>query len=301
MNILPLLWKATRYALLALAIYAFLVIGLGYYSFGRTAESARYQKPQTGKLEAISNPLLRPNQESVLTFYALGDWGTADQNQKQVSLLLEKDLATLAARHISPFVLEAGDNVYQNGLASGWDNPEMKVQLSNVIDANYVGISYQNEPIEYHIVAGNHDYEGDLALWETYAEARYDGQNGMPIIKSYNQHHSAIADSNDKNEYDALISSTDLIELPELIETHSEIATFIAIDSEKMLELYFRRSEKPELQSDLDEHWKQMERLASSMQFVDIHSSTSPSQYIWPARWSTRLPSVPFFQGFAVL
>jgi hypothetical protein len=264
MKVLPLIWKTTRYLLLVMAIYALLILGLGYSLFGRTVEATRSQTEQIGKLEAISNPVLRPNNDSVLTFYALGDWGTADQNQKQVALLLEKDLAYRADRQISPFVLEAGDNVYQNGLASGWDNPEMKLQLSNVVDANYVGISYQNKPVGYHIVAGNHDYEGDLPLWETYAERRYDGQNDMPIIKSYNQHHPGIADTNDEAEYDALINSTDLIELPEIIETQSEMATFIAIDSEKMLELYSRRPDEPELQSELDAHWKEMERLGSS-------------------------------------
>ena len=257
-------WKIVKYPLLVFVGYVLLVVSLGYYVYSGVAEPIPYQSQPTGRLKSFSDISQRPNGPEVLTFYALGDWGTADQNQKQVALLLAKNVANVPDRIIKPFVLEAGDNVYENGLEQGWDNPEMMVQLSNVIDANYADIHYQNGPIEYHVVAGNHDHLGDLRLWETYVEGRFSGQDGRPIILSYNQHHPDIPDTNDQKEYDALNDAAGLIELPEPIKIDSGIATFIAIDSQKMLELYSRVLDEPELQSDLDAHWAQLDLLASS-------------------------------------
>ena len=233
-------WKIVKYPLLVFVGYVLLVVSLGYYVYSGVAEPIPYQSQPTGRLKSFSDISQRPNGAEVLTFYALGDWGTADQNQQQVALLLAKNVANVPDRIIKPFVLEAGDNVYENGLERGWDNPEMMVQLSNVIDANYADIHYQNGPIEYHVVAGNHDHRGDLRLWETYVERRFSGQDGRPIVLSYNQHHPDIPDTNDQIEYDALNDAAGLIELPEPIKIDSGIATFIAIDSQKMLELYSR-------------------------------------------------------------
>ena len=275
---LRLLWRIIRFPLLAFVSYGLLVVGLGFYLFSAKLEPVRYQTHPDGKLESVSDLSLRPDGQSVLTFYALGDWGTADQHQKQVGLLLDQDLSTVGDRDISPFVLEAGDNVYENGLASGWDNPDMMAQLTEVIEESYTDIQYQDAPIEYHLVAGNHDHLGDMALWETYAEGRFAGQNGTPIIKSYNQHHPDIADTNDKSEYYALNQSDDLIELPEQILIDSADALFIAIDSQKMLELYYRRTDKPELQVDLDAHWQRLALLASedrSWTFILAHHPVS--------------------------
>ncbi len=266
MNLVPplkILWKIIKFPLLAFLSYVLIVLGVGIYAFSQQPEPVLYQAHPKGKLESLSDLSLRPDGQGVLTFYALGDWGTGDQNQKQVTLLLEQNLSTVGDRDIKPFVLEAGDNIYQNGLTSGWNNPEMIAQLTDVIESNYAGIQYQNTPIEFHLVAGNHDHLGDMALWETYAEARFAGQNEMPIIKSYNQHHPDIADTNDQSEYEALKQSNDLIELPEIISAGTNGASFIAIDSQKMLELYSRRADESELQMDIDAHWQRLNLLAS--------------------------------------
>jgi len=271
-------WKLVKYPLLIFVSYVLLVASLGYYVYSRVAEPMPYQSQPSGRLKSVPDISQRPNGKEVLTFFALGDWGTADQNQEQVALLLAKNIATVPDRTIRPFVLEAGDNVYENGLARGWDNPEMMAQLSRVIDANYADIHYQNEPIEFHVVAGNHDHRGDLRLWETYVEDRFSGQDGRPIILSYNQHHPDIPDTNDQKEYDALNDAAGLIELPESMGIDSGVATFIAIDSQKMLELYSRVPNEPELQSDLDAHWEQLELLASagkSWLFILAHHPVS--------------------------
>ncbi|MDC1017043.1 metallophosphoesterase [Pseudomonadales bacterium] len=270
--------KIVKYLVLIFVSYTLLVTVLGYYIFGRAATSTPYQSEPRGRLEAFSDTSKRPNGPAVMTFYALGDWGTADQIQKQVALLLKKNIANVPDRIIKPFVLAAGDNVYQNGLARGWDNPEMKVQLTHVIDANYADVHYQNAPIEYHVVAGNHDHSGDLRLWETYVESRFAGQDGSPIIFSYNQHHPDIPNTNDQKEYEALNEATGLIELPEAISIDSGIATFIAIDSQKMLALYARVIDEPELQLDLDAHWAQLDLLAAagkSWTFILAHHPLS--------------------------
>ena len=58
-----------------------------------------------------------PDGPDVLTFYALGDWGTGDASQRRVGKALAIELDSLApGRRVAPFVLGLGDNVYQKGL-----------------------------------------------------------------------------------------------------------------------------------------------------------------------------------------
>ena len=58
----------------------------------------------------------RPDDSAVLTFYALGDWGTGDQTQRGVATTLQPDVAALGRRRTRPFVLGLGDNAYTSGL-----------------------------------------------------------------------------------------------------------------------------------------------------------------------------------------
>ena len=81
--------------MLILVSYTLLVTILGYYIFGRAATSTPYQSEPRGRLEAFSDTSKRPNGPAVMTFYALGDWGTADQIQKQVALLLKKNMVKI--------------------------------------------------------------------------------------------------------------------------------------------------------------------------------------------------------------
>ena len=59
----------------------------------------------------------RPNHQNVLTFFALGDWGTGKGEQKAVAAALGKNVGEIPpGRKVAPFVLGLGDNVYEKGL-----------------------------------------------------------------------------------------------------------------------------------------------------------------------------------------
>ena len=59
------------------------------------------------------NPDGRPNHPQVITFYALGDWGTGDNRQIAVDKALKEDIALLESREekrrLLPFVLGLGN------------------------------------------------------------------------------------------------------------------------------------------------------------------------------------------------
>ena len=110
-----------------------------------------------------------------------------------------------------------------------------------------------------------------------------------------------IPNTNDQKEYEALNEATGLIELPEAISVDSGIATFIAIDSQKMLALYARVIDEPELQLDLDAHWAQLDLLAAAGKSWTFILAHHPPQHLRPARRITRFDSPPITQCLAIL
>ena len=208
----------------------------------------------------------RPNGNEVITFYALGDWGTGDQNQKAVANALRKDVAQLPpGREVMPFVLAPGDNVYEVGLPQGWGEPKVDDLLHQTFGNIYQGIQYGGQDIPFHLVAGNHDHAGkaggkngvgDVIHQETTAEKLYPNWRYYPIDPAQN------ADSNDSTDYAAL-RQKDIFNLttPEKVDigaADNRLAIF-ALDTQVMLELYQQKND-----STLQRHWQELEKLAAA-------------------------------------
>ena len=108
-------------------------------------------------------PENRPNHRNVLTFFALGDWGTGGETQKAVAAGLKQEIAELpSGRNTAPFVLGLGDNVYEVGLPEGWNNPHATKLLERTFGNVYSDIKYDSQNVVFHIVPGNHDHN-DIA------------------------------------------------------------------------------------------------------------------------------------------
>lgn len=203
-----------------------------------------------------------PDHAEVVTFYALGDWGTGDENQKAVAQALREDVIAIpSGRKIAPFALGLGDNVYKKGLPIGWCHPEVVLLLDKTFGDIYADVTYQDTSLVFHVVPGNHDYAvalfktkawGDVFHLETTAEATY------PSFKYYPIDHAAIADSDDQKEYDALRRQDPYeITLPEALPLIPDAPlTIVAIDTQVLLDLY-RKKNLPQV----EKHWRRLREL----------------------------------------
>ena len=192
--------------------------------------------------------------DSVTTFFALGDWGTGKPQQMAVGAALKGEVEKLdAERATAPFAVGLGDNVYEVGLQSGWDNPRTLELLETTFEEPYGDIFWDEQPLVFHIVPGNHDYGagygtnsresgwGDVIHQETTAEGIYPGYRYYPL--SY----AGKPDGNDQEEYDDIMRQAkaggSVSPLPEPM-TRPEVAeiddiapfTLIGIDSQAMIE-----------------------------------------------------------------
>ncbi len=207
----------------------------------------------------------RPDNASVVTFYALGDWGSGNANQKAVAEALRADLSAIApGRRTPPFVLAAGDNIYEHGLPEGWNNEIVTQTLERTFGQMYADIEYHGQPVPFHLVAGNHDHAGkaggkngmgDVIHQETTAERIYSNWEYYPISPEQNP------DKNDSTEYVAL-KQKDILTLatPEQIslgEAATKQVSIFAIDTQVLLDLYDQKS-----QETLDAHWSRLAALA---------------------------------------
>lgn len=220
------------------------------------------RKPLPDHAVQPGDPNLRPDHAEVLTFYVLGDWGTGDQNQKAVAKGLRENVATIpGGRRLRPFVLGLGDNVYEVGLAEGWDNPLTTELLEETFGHVYSEVKYQGQPLLFHMIPGNHDHSGepggkngwgDVIHQETTAEKMYPNWKYYPIDPSKN------SDTDDSTNYRAL-KQEDILRLavPEKlqIETDGSVA-ILALDTQVLLDLYERNDEAL-----LETHWQQLESL----------------------------------------
>lgn len=206
----------------------------------------------------------RPDYPDVLTFYALGDWGTGNENQKAVARGLQMDVDELPIRAQRPFVLGVGDNVYENGLPEGWNNPEAIDLLHATFGDIYSQVRYQDEPLVFHVVPGNHDYAGlaggkngfgDIIHQETTAERLYDWWRYYPIDDARN------SDTNDSTNY-ARLKAENILEVtvPQVVETgaQSRLSVF-AIDTQVLLNLYDTDNKET-----LQKHWDRLQELVRS-------------------------------------
>jgi hypothetical protein len=222
-----------------------------------------------------------PDHKNMITFYALGDWGTGEAGQAAVAKALQEDLDRAFPRgnekDIPPFVLGLGDNFYPSGLPDqDWlevrfatsiscqDAPVEDVQchIYQKFGKMYQDIKYGAKHINFHVVPGNHDYgrtfpkekwpyKGKNVIHqETTAEAMYNWFKYYPmqhdniplfrIRKRKSPHKMNIADTNDRQEYEALHGQDKYeIALPQKLDiSNLKDVIIIAIDTQMILDLY---------------------------------------------------------------
>jgi hypothetical protein len=213
----------------------------------------------------------RPDSAGVVTFYAIGDWGDGGKKQATVAELLRADLRGVGAREVRPFVLGAGDNYYEDGLPEGWPKDHVvELYLDRRFGDVYSDCLYDGRGLTFHSVLGNHEYRGDIYLWETYAENLYDGLYGKPRFVSYTLRDPDVIDSNRESEYDGLRKAADagkVLTLPELVPVSTDRIAVIAVDTEAMIlltqeALKHAKDEEPHESSlILERHWVRLRNL----------------------------------------
>jgi hypothetical protein len=207
------------------------------------------------------DPAQRPQDPEVITFYALGDWGTGEEQQMAVAEALRKNVAEIPkGKNIPPFVLGLGDNIYENGLPLGWNNRQQALTLlKKTFGEIYKDVKYDGQNLIFNVVPGNHDYNnqvggkkgwGDILHQETTAEQEY------PNWKYYPINHDNISDTNDSTEYSALRNEDIFsLTLPEKINS-SKTISLVAVDTQVFLELYQNQDT-----TKIKNHWKRLEKL----------------------------------------
>lgn len=252
----------------------------------------------------------RPTNNNVLTFYALGDWGTGKPPQAAVAAALAENINRLdTERNLVPFVLELGDNFYEWGLPRGWQSREKVVQvLRKTFGDMYKNVRYKNQLVDFHIVPGNHDYAGraarrgkfgDVIHEETTAEALYPNWKYYPIDPAQN------LEKDDATAYQQL-AGRDIwgLTLPEEIDisTENKVGIF-AIDTQVMLELYESKN-----RTLLDLHWHRLDSLVSNspaqwkliMGHHPIRTHGTHGGFVEPFWWIPPLTIVPIIDKLFV-
>lgn len=186
----------------------------------------------------------KPDTQTI-TFYALGDWGTANTQQKMVAKALREDLLHIEQLKIAPFVLGLGDNIYPDGLPNKkFNHPLVTKVLQKRFGQSYRGTQYQKKNIVFHVVPGNHDYhqiDGRLHE-ETTAEFLFNGKNDFPVFKSYPIHHKTIQDTNtDKEHRELKAANIEKIAFPQAVIETNDIL-IIALDTPLYLKMYSEKS-----------------------------------------------------------
>lgn len=209
------------------------------------------------------DPAQRPNHPEVVTFYALGDWGTGNDQQRAIAEALRQNVNEIPpGRKIPPFVLGLGDNVYNNGLPEGWNNPLAHQLLKKTFGDIYKDVKYEGKELVYHIIPGNHDHGGkvggregwgDIIHQETTAEKLFE-----PYWKYYPINPEKNADTNDSTDYLALKKEDVFsLTLPETIVINNlNGVTFVALDTQVLLELYQKKDSEI-----IQRHWDRVEGL----------------------------------------
>ncbi|HEX3798502.1 MAG TPA: tartrate-resistant acid phosphatase type 5 family protein [Verrucomicrobiae bacterium] len=110
-----------------------------------------------GKLFAESTPPISPDD---FNFQIFGDWGRrGERDQTEVAAQM-----AVSAKATNPrFIISVGDNFYENGVADVND-PLWKVSFEDV----YSDPALQ---IPWHVILGNHDYNGNSAAQLEYGHS----------------------------------------------------------------------------------------------------------------------------------
>jgi len=224
----------------------------------------------------------RPQDPNTVTFYALGDWGTGYIKQEPIAIALARNIANLPQnKKVSPFVIGLGDNIYESGLPYhkssdaliyAWNDLEVFNALENTFGQVYKHVTYKNAPIVFHVIPGNHDYDGnsqkkdpkygDVLLQESKAENLYAGW-----WKYYPIDHTVAktTDTNDFREYVHLRSYVDDhgmygLTLPQKLDLpNQDIIMAIALDTQLLLEMY--EEDETEI---LEQHWARLDNILTA-------------------------------------
>ncbi len=166
--------KETIVKIQVLWLFIFLLLGCG-------AAKPYINKNKQSSLLVTFNEK-SPDSSEIITFYALGDWGTGNRAQQAVAKALKDDIEKLGDREIFPFVIGLGDNVYPRGLPDKpWGSPIVFDLLNRTFGHIYEGIKYKGQALTFHIIPGNHDYAGaykkkvgwgNIFHWEATATSR---------------------------------------------------------------------------------------------------------------------------------
>jgi acid phosphatase len=93
-----------------------------------------------------------------LDFVVIGDWGRDGRSrQREVAQQMGRSAAAIASR----FVISVGDNFYENGVYSVAD-PQWQSSFERI----YTDPALMTK---WHVILGNHDYQGDVAAQVAYA------------------------------------------------------------------------------------------------------------------------------------
>jgi hypothetical protein len=224
--------------------------------------------PQIGEYEGA-----RPSTPAAVTFYALGDWGTGDAKQRAVAIALRDEIQQLkhtsAGNRLPPFVLELGDNVYSWGLPKKeWGAPEVHTIMEETFGQIYHDLTYDGQPVAFHVVPGNHDYNGSIFAGGTWGDIVHQETTAESLYANYSYHpfgKDGIADTNDRAEFEKLQKEpVELLSLPTKIplnERADGTVAIFALDTQVILDLY--NAEKREV---VEKHWQTLERLLNADQ-----------------------------------
>lgn len=209
-----------------------------------------------------TEPRSRPQGADVVTFFALGDWGTGGAEQRRVAEALAHEVGTIPpGRKIRPFVVGLGDNVYPNGLPRGWDShPEALAALQQTFGDVYKNLRYQGELIDVHVVPGNHDHAGRSGGQGDIGDVLHQettGEGAFPNFHYYPLHVDAVADSNDSTEYAGLATASIFdAARPQAIPVTSPHIAMVGLDTQVLLDAYVRNDGER-----IRAYWRTVDRL----------------------------------------
>jgi tartrate-resistant acid phosphatase type 5 len=110
----------------------------------------------TGALAAL--PLPAAAAAAPLRFFVIGDWGRDGAHHQRA---VADAMAAASTARDPRFIVSAGDNFYENGVASVRD-PQWQTSFERI----YAAPSLQKP---WHVILGNHDYRGNVAAQLDYA------------------------------------------------------------------------------------------------------------------------------------
>ena len=110
---------------------------------------------------AASSHVPLPPASSTYNFLALADWGDDGAGQHAAAV----GLGTIAASINAQSVYVLGDNFYSNGIRPE-DGRDGMTRINRTFESVYTADSLRNIP--FHVVAGNHDHNGNVSAQFAY-------------------------------------------------------------------------------------------------------------------------------------